>query len=151
MNHKRLLPVIALILLLPCLSLAQEAKERGLASISKQAVQGQLEFLASDWTEGRHTGRPGAYLAADYIASLFKVYGLEAGGDTKSIQPGWEERRQGKNPISYRTFFQDFDLVEIQTGRTPGVVPGHPNRRGDPPLHLRLPDRFLGRGFRCGG
>jgi hypothetical protein len=114
-NHKSLLP-IALILLFPCLSHSQEAKERGLASITKQAVQGQLEFLASDWTEGRHTGRPGAYMAADYIASLFKVYGLQPGGDTEYIQPGWEERMQGKKNISYETFFQNFDLVEYKPG-----------------------------------
>ena len=43
----------------------QEAKDKGLEAITERAVRGQLEFLASDWTEGRHTGRPGIYLAAD--------------------------------------------------------------------------------------
>ena len=33
------------------LSFAQDAKNRGLEVITKRAVQGQLEFLASDWTE----------------------------------------------------------------------------------------------------
>jgi len=40
-------------------SYAQEAKEQGLDAITKSAVKGQLEFLASDWTEGRGTGTPG--------------------------------------------------------------------------------------------
>jgi len=31
---------------------------------------GQLEFLSSDWTQ------EGAYMSADYFASLFKVHGL---------------------------------------------------------------------------
>ncbi len=60
---------------------AQDAKSIGLKAITDEAVEAQLEFLASDWTEGRSTGTRGAYLSADYIASMFKVYGLQAGGD----------------------------------------------------------------------
>ena len=48
---------------------AQDAKQKGLDAITQQAVKGQLEFLASDWTEGRATGTQGAYMAADYIAA----------------------------------------------------------------------------------
>ncbi len=73
-------------------SYAQDAKDMGLEAITKQAVQGQLEFLASDWTEGRHTGRPGAYMAADYITSMFQVYGLQPGGDKEWNSLSWAER-----------------------------------------------------------
>ena len=66
--------------LTPSLS-AQDAKNNGLNAITEQAVKGQLEFLSSDWTEGRATGTEGAYMAADYIASMFKVYGLQPAGD----------------------------------------------------------------------
>jgi hypothetical protein len=99
------------------LSFTQDAKERGLQAITKQAVQGQLEFLASDWTEGRHTGRPGAYMAADYIASLFKVYGLEPGGDMERNTISRAERMEGKRSRSYRTYYQNFDLIEYKTGK----------------------------------
>lgn len=97
-------------------SYAQDAKERGLEAITRRAVRGQLEFLASDWTEGRHTGRPGAYMAADYIASLFQVYGLEPGGDTERDYPSRAERMEGKEPVEYRSYFQNFDLIEYKTG-----------------------------------
>ena len=98
------------------LSYAQDAKERGLEAITEQVVRGQLEFLASDWTEGRHTGRPGAYLAADYIASLFKVYGLQPGGDMEYSRPSMAERREGKRPTQNRTFYQSFNLIEYKAG-----------------------------------
>ncbi|MDF1572883.1 MAG: hypothetical protein P1P82_14840 [Bacteroidales bacterium] len=60
---------------------AQQPKDKGLEAITEQSVKGQLEFLASSWMEGRQTGESGAYMAADYIASMFKVYGLQPGGD----------------------------------------------------------------------
>jgi hypothetical protein len=95
---------------------AQDAKDRGLEAITNRAVRGQLEFLASDWTEGRHTGRPGIYLAADYIASLFQVYGLEPGGDMEWTSFSRTERMEGRRPTEYRTYFQNFDLIEYKTG-----------------------------------
>ncbi len=81
MQKVRILFLISTTLLIFNSSYSQDAKDIGLEAITKQAVQGQLEFLASNWTEGRHTGRPGAYMAADYIASMFQVYGLQPGGD----------------------------------------------------------------------
>ncbi|MCK4880168.1 MAG: M20/M25/M40 family metallo-hydrolase [Bacteroidales bacterium] len=94
---------------------AQDTKQKGLDAITRQAVQGQLEFLASDWTEGRSTGQPGAYMAADYIASLFKVYGLQPAGDMVFERPTREERMAGKRPSSYRTFYQSFNLIETRS------------------------------------
>jgi hypothetical protein len=95
---------------------AQDAKQKGLDAITHQAVKGQLEFLSSDWTEGRATGTQGAYMAADYIASLFKVYGLQPAGDMMSERPTRAERMAGKRPKSYRTYFQNFDLIETRAG-----------------------------------
>ncbi|TFH27383.1 MAG: M20/M25/M40 family metallo-hydrolase [Bacteroidia bacterium] len=95
---------------------AQDAKQKGLDAITMQAVQGQLEFLSSDWTEGRATGTQGAYMAADYIASMFKVYGLQPGGDSKMIRLTREERMAGKRPKSVSTYFQGFNLLEYKNG-----------------------------------
>ena len=47
--------------------------DNGIEAITEQAVKAQLDFLASDWTEGRETGKRGAYIASDYIASMFNV------------------------------------------------------------------------------
>jgi Zn-dependent M28 family amino/carboxypeptidase len=95
---------------------AQDAKQDGLDAITMQAIKGQLEFLSSDWTEGRATGQAGAYMAADYITSLFKVYGLKPAGDieyTKVDRAGW---MSGERPKAYKTFFQSFDLIEYKPG-----------------------------------
>jgi len=96
---------------------SQDAKQKGLDAITRQAVKGQLEFLASDWTEGRATGTPGAYMAADYIASLFKVYGLQPAGDMVFERPTRAERIAGRRPSSYRTFYQGFNLIETRAGK----------------------------------
>ena len=60
-------------------------KEKGLQAITADAIKGQLEFLSSDWMEGRATGEKGSYLAADYIASMFKVFGAAPAGDAGSF------------------------------------------------------------------
>ena len=95
---------------------AQEAKEKGLVSITKDVVRAQLEFLASDWMEGREMGKKGQFMAADYIASMFKVYGLQPDGDTRESKFSYRDYRKGKLPEEYTSFFQDFNLVEYESG-----------------------------------
>lgn len=97
-------------------SKAQDAKQKGLDAITEQAVQGQLEFLSSDWAEGRATGTQGAYMAADYIASMFKVYGLQPGGDEIMVRPSREEFMAGIRPRTAVTYFQGFNLLEYKAG-----------------------------------
>lgn len=94
----------------------QDPKEKGLEAITKDAVQGQLEFLASDWTQGRATGMPGEYMAADFIASIFKIYGLQPGGDIVEAELSRRERMEEKRPEKFRTYFQKIDFVEYSTG-----------------------------------
>ena len=95
---------------------AQTDAEKGLDAISESAVKGQLEFLASDWTEGRGVGTKGAYLAADYIASVFKIYGIEPFGETKYIVPSRKERMEGKQITTETSFFQNFSMLEYTPG-----------------------------------
>ena len=95
---------------------AQSPKEKGFEAITEEAVEAQLEFLASDWTEGRATATKGAYLAADYIASMFKVYGLKPAGDMEQNSFSRRERAQGKVSNTYRSYFQNFPLIEYTTG-----------------------------------
>lgn len=114
-SNKKWFPLLAIVLSLPLQ--AQEGPiQKGLNAITPQAVQGQLEFLASDWTRGRGTGDAGSYMAADYIASMFKVYGLEPGGDLETIFPSREERRTGAMPKQVRTYFQNLQLIEYYPG-----------------------------------
>ncbi|OGF62398.1 MAG: dTMP kinase [Candidatus Fischerbacteria bacterium RBG_13_37_8] len=48
-----------------------------LSMISHNAIDGHLKFLSSDLLEGRGTGQRGGKLAAEYIASQYKVFGLK--------------------------------------------------------------------------
>jgi 3-hydroxy-3-methylglutaryl CoA synthase len=67
---KRILFIVTL-LVMGMASNSQPAKEKGYSTITMESIQGQLEFLASDWMEGRATGSKGIYMASDYIASMF--------------------------------------------------------------------------------
>ncbi|MFO7575901.1 MAG: M20/M25/M40 family metallo-hydrolase, partial [Bacteroidales bacterium] len=102
-----------------------DPKQKGLDAITLDAIKGQLEFLASDWTEGRATGERGDYMAGDYVASMFKVFGAAPGGDPAGFGGG--PRSRGGNFIgpeqlrqSQRTYFQNFTLIET-AGTGPSV------------------------------
>ena len=94
-------------------------KEKGLQAITADAIKGQLEFLSSDWMEGRATSEKGSYLAADYIASMFKVFGVAPAGDAGSF--GGRMQRMappsgqgGLQSTPQKSYFQNFTLVEVQ-------------------------------------
>lgn len=95
---------------------AQTDTEKGLEAITESAVKGQMEFLASDWTEGRAVGTKGAYLAADYIASIFKIYGIQPFGDLKYNIPTRRERMEGRLITAETSYFQNFSLLEYHPG-----------------------------------
>lgn len=95
---------------------AQNEVEKGLEAITTESIKGQLEFLASDWTEGRAVATKGAYMAADYIASMFQTYGVQPFGDEAYTQPSRSERRAGVRPEMYRTYYQNFGLIEYEPG-----------------------------------
>ena len=100
------------------ISPAQSAKDRGYSAITHSSIQGQLEFLASDWMEGRQAGAKGAFIASDYIASMFKVFGIAPYGDYETIMPSREEMRQGRRPERVRSYFQNMALMEYAQGAT---------------------------------
>lgn len=74
-------------------SFSQDQLEKGLQTINKNLIQAELEFLSSDYLEGRELGQKGGYIAAEYIASLMKIYGLD--------------------PL-FENYFQNFNVVELQ-------------------------------------
>jgi hypothetical protein len=95
-------------------------KEKGLESITLDVIKGQLEFLSSDWMEGRATGEKGAYLAADYIASMFRVFGAVPAGDAAQGSGRMQRMMPMAGPAGagnraftpQRTYFQNFTLIE---------------------------------------
>jgi len=52
------------------------------APITEQNIRAELGFLASDAMQGRGSGTTYERIAAEYIASQFRQFGLEPGGDT---------------------------------------------------------------------
>ncbi len=90
--------------------------EKGLSAITMEAVKGQLEFLASDWTEGRAVGTKGEYLAADYIASVFQVYGIKPFGDEEISSFSRRDILAGNSPKSGKSYFQNFSLIQYEPG-----------------------------------
>jgi len=95
---------------------AQTEIEKGMSAITMEAVKGQLEFLASDWTEGRAVGTKGEYIAADYIASMFQVYGIKPFGDEAVGTPSRREWMTGIRPKPGKTYFQNFSLIQYEPG-----------------------------------
>ncbi len=106
-----------LLIALGCLILSWESvaqhnpKEMGLSVITKEAIQAQLEFLSSDWTEGRGTGEKGIYMAGDYVASMFKYAGTAPAGDLSQYRS-----RRGAPIQSRRSYFQNFTFLETLPG-----------------------------------
>src|ERR1041384_8419419 len=52
--------------------------------IEEQNIRAELGFLASDAMQGRGSGTIYEQIAAEYIGSQFRQFGLEPGGDTDS-------------------------------------------------------------------
>ncbi len=102
------LSILLIALIAPLALTAQsleEAKVKGLDVITENVLRSQVRFLASDWTEGRETGERGEYMAADYIASMLDLFGVEPGGDYVTTRAGRE-----------RTYFQTFQLLKTSMG-----------------------------------
>ncbi len=61
--------------------MAQSAVDKGFKAINRDVIQAQVTFLSSDWFEGREAATPGAAMAADYLASIYKQMGIRPAGD----------------------------------------------------------------------
>jgi hypothetical protein len=97
--------IVALAVLMTLTVSAQnDPKAKGLEAITDDLVKAQLNFLASDWTEGREAVSKGAFLAADYIASVFQMTGLAPAGDIL--------------PNGTRSYFQRVPLIRTTVGDT---------------------------------
>jgi hypothetical protein len=92
------------------------AINNGLNVLSEKAIRAQLDFLASDWMEGRETGEKGIDMAADYIASMFQVYGLQP-ADFLNVHEGFAgmgNRSGGTGSRDRMNYFQEFALMKTE-------------------------------------
>ena len=98
---------------------APEEMRIGLETITADSAVGMLAFLSSDMLEGRDTATRGYMLAAEYVASLFKVWGIEPAGDTPA--PSFRFMRSGPPPAPpKRTYFQE--IVFRETSNAAGSL-----------------------------
>jgi hypothetical protein len=91
-----------------------EKYKAGFEAINAKDTMAMLSFVASDWTEGRETGTKGYVLAADYVVSLFKMWGIKPGGDMPVMgglgQRGMGGQRGAPAAPPERSYFQEFGL-----------------------------------------
>jgi len=87
----------------------------GFDAITARENMAMLTFIASDWMEGRDTASQGYALAADYIVSLFKMWGVKPAGDmpTGGGARGGGARGGGAAAAPReRSFFQEITFKE---------------------------------------
>jgi hypothetical protein len=87
--------------LLPAASPLTPAEQALLASIHAGTLKGHVSFLASDVLEGRDTPSRGLDIAAEYIASQFRRFGLQpAAGDSYFQDAPFVQVRQPMDAFS---------------------------------------------------
>ncbi len=89
-----------------------QSVEEGLKTINEASLKAQLNFLASDWMEGRESETKGGYMAGDYIASMFQVFGIEPFGDMEYNIPLQVPR--GYRPEAKPSYFQKLNIVKYK-------------------------------------
>lgn len=108
MKCKTILLIGLSILCMAPLKAQDKEKAKGLEAITLESLQGPLEFLSSDWMEGRETGLKGAWMAADYLASMLKLYGVKPAGDNLMARTRW-----GMEETDQKSYFQEFPLIQV--------------------------------------
>ncbi len=98
--------------LLGGLSSQAQSVEEAIKTINESSLKAQLNFLASDWMEGRESDTRGAFMAGDYIASMLQVFGIEPCGDMEYTFPFAGQR--GVRPEAKPSYFQKFNIIKYK-------------------------------------
>lgn len=99
-------------LILGSLSSQGQSIDEALKTINESSLKAQLNFLASDWMEGRESETKGAFMAGEYIASMFQLFGIEPCGDMEYTFPSSGQR--GTRPEPKPSYFQKFNIVKYK-------------------------------------
>ena len=142
---KRLIPVFVTI------SLAAgtvETASRSASHITEASVRAHMEFLAGDALNGRGSGTRDEWIAAAYIGSQLRRWGIEPLGDDGGyVQEVRTERSEVAAPpvlsVAGRRFTHGSELVisRLSGARVSGVVQKYaPGVRVEPGAALLIPD-----------
>ena len=99
---------------------APDKFKAGLEAITAKDSIAMLTYIASDLLEGRETATRGYDLAAEYAASLFKMWGVKPAGDMP-MMGGFRMgggRSQAPQAPRERTYFQEFAMRETTDSKT---------------------------------
>jgi hypothetical protein len=99
---------------------APDKFKAGLEAITAKDSIAMLTYIASDLLEGRETATRGYALAAEYAASLFKMWGVKPAGDMP-MMGGFRMgggRSQAPQAPRERTYFQEFAMRETTDSKT---------------------------------
>lgn len=80
--------------------------ERGYASITEERSRNMMEFLADDLLEGRDAGMRGGQLAARYITSLLREWGV-------APLPGEWNKQGNEKLLTNLSYMQPFDVAQL--------------------------------------
>jgi hypothetical protein len=99
---------------------APDKYKAGFEAITAKESLAMLTYIASDLLEGRETATRGYALAAEYAASLFKMWGVKPAGDMPMM--GGFRMGGGRSstppPPQERTYFQEFAMKEVSDSQT---------------------------------
>jgi len=99
---------------------APDKFKAGLEAITAKDSIAMLTYIASDLLEGRETATRGYTLAAEYAASLFKMWGVKPAGDMPMMGGFRMGGGRGQAPQAprERTYFQEFAMRETTDSKT---------------------------------
>jgi len=99
---------------------APDKYKAGLEAITAKDSLAMLTYIASDLMEGRETATRGYALAAEYAASLLKMWGVKPAGDMpmmSGFRMGGGRSAAPQAPPE-RTYFQEFAMKEVTDSQT---------------------------------
>ena len=98
---------------------APDKFKAGLEAITAKDSVAMLTYIASDLLEGRETSTRGYALAAEYAASLLKMWGVKPAGDMPMAMGGFRMgRTQAPQAPRERSYFQEFAMWETTDTQT---------------------------------
>jgi hypothetical protein len=99
---------------------APDKFKAGLEAITAKDTLAMLTYAASDLMEGRETATRGYTLAAEYAASLLKMWGVKPAGDMP-MMGGFRmggARSQAPQAPREKTYFQEFAMKETSDSQS---------------------------------
>lgn len=126
MNHFVRLASASLLVLLPASACAQSDDDSFIPDIPAENIEAHIRFLAHDMMGGRAAGSDGYDIAANYIASQYRLIGLQPAGDAGGYFA--EVPMQVLTPVAEGgrlIIGEGDDAVELENGSNL-IVSGHP-------------------------